>query len=409
MLGVGSQKSSPLASPIPWGFKRRYIADMNTTTTDHARVFLTHLPLYLLAGWLLFAQGCSRTPVAAPAAKPAAKTVAADDAASVQAVAEAGAKATKNGNGSITTVDFRGTTVSADALAGLAGLPTLSSLLLSETNVTDEHMAVVGKLASLTNLDLRGCEVTNKGIAELGGLSNLKALRLSGKNGKTDVTDDAMETIAKLPKLKVLALDFLKFAGGSEGLDKLVNQPEMSELYIGNTLVNDESLQVIVARFPKLKKLRAAASQVSNEGLRQIANMSSLEELDLSENSQIFDDGLVHLASMKQLKKLNLWRVQITDEGVKHLAGLSNLTWLNLDNVAYLSDEGLVYLKDMQSLKFLHLGSTAITDDGLHHLQTLTSLDDLKVTRTGVTEEGVAELQKSLTKTAIQLKYIEGQ
>jgi hypothetical protein len=39
----------------------------------------------------------------------------------------------------------------------------------------------------------------------------------------------------------------------------------------------------------------------------------------------------------------------------------------------------------------------------------MTSLKDLKVTRTAVTEDGVAELKKSLPDTEIQLRYIEGQ
>ena len=137
--------------------------------------------------------------------------------------------------------------------------------------------------------------------------------------------------------------------------------------------------------------------------------MSSLQELDLSENTSIFDEGLVHLVEMKQLKKLNLWRVPITDEGVASLAGLTEMEWLNLDNVAYLSDDGLPHLKAMTKLKFLHLGSTAVTDAGMQHLIGLTALDDLKVTRTGVTEQGVSELKKTLTKTAIQLKYEGGE
>ena len=63
----------------------------------------------------------------------------------------------------------------------------------------------------------------------------------------------------------------------------------------------------------------------------------------------------------------------------------------------------------MKQLEFLHLGSTAVSDAGLPDLEGLTSLKDLKVTRTAVTEKGVAELKKKLPNTEIQLKYIEGQ
>ena len=63
----------------------------------------------------------------------------------------------------------------------------------------------------------------------------------------------------------------------------------------------------------------------------------------------------------------------------------------------------------MTKAKFMHLGSTFISDAGLKHLESLTSLDDLKVTRTAVTEDGVANLKKSLPDTEIQLLYIEGE
>ena len=82
-----------------------------------------------------------------------------------------------------------------DVLASLAGLPAVRSLLLNDTAVTDAGMEVVGAATSLVNLDLRGCEVTNAGVAALERLSNLRALRFSGKSGKTDITDDAMESI----------------------------------------------------------------------------------------------------------------------------------------------------------------------------------------------------------------------
>jgi hypothetical protein len=63
----------------------------------------------------------------------------------------------------------------------------------------------------------------------------------------------------------------------------------------------------------------------------------------------------------------------------------------------------------MNKLSFLHLGSTLVSDAGLPALEGLASLKDLKVTRTAVTEEGVAALNKKLPDTDIQLRYLEGQ
>ncbi len=359
----------------------RYTACMNNFNAN--RIALT--VLVTIIGLI----GCSRTPInnggKPQATAKAANKAPADDAESVKALEALGVQLKKDGNGNVTSADFRGVEISDTDLSPLAGLK------------------------SVRNLDLRDCAVTNEGMPALAGLTSLRALRFSGKSGATDVTDKSMEVFGKLTNLKVLSLDYLKFAAGEEGLSKLGGLKDLEELYIGNTLVNDASLRVIADSFPKLKKLRTAASQVSDEGAKHIARMSNLEELDVSENVSLYDTGLEHLANMKQLKKLNFYRLQITDDGVAHLAGLTNLEWLNLDNIGYLSDEGLVHLKAMQKLAFLHIGSNGITDAGLEHLKPLTSLKDLKVTRTNVTEEGVAELQKSLVNTAIQLKFIEGQ
>ena len=366
-----------------------------------------HLALHprnwLLLGFLAALVGCNSGNSTTKATAPAKPPVITDDSDSVNAIEQTGAKIKKDGDGRIVEVDFRGTSIDDQPLASLAGLKSLRSLNLSDTAITDAGMAQVAKLTTLTNLDLRGCEITNQGLAAVEPLTKLKALRLSGKSGKTDISDDVMPSIGKLKSLKVLAIDFL-FAGGAESISSLAGLP-ITELYASHSLVDNECLARIAESLPELKKLRVSGCNVSGEGLQTISKMSNLEELDLSEIALITDTDLAHLSQMNQLKKLNLWRVQITDEGVASLSGLTNLEWLNLDNVGYLSDEGLPHLKDMTKLKFLHLGSTSVGDEGMKHLVTLQALDDLKVTRTAVTQAGVDELKKTLTNTAIQLEY----
>ena len=369
--------------------------------------FAQYSSISLLIGLLSFTVGCNSKD--APTATPTKRTPVweADDAASVAAIEKMGAKLKWDGQGRVVEVDFRDTLIDDAALDALTGLKSLRSLNLSDTAITDVGMARVGQLTTLTNLDLRGCHITNVGLAAVEPLSNLRALRLSGKSGKTDISDNVMPSIGKLKHLKVLAIDFL-FAGSADGISSLTGLP-ITEFYASHSLVDDECLAVIAEKLPDVKKLRVSGCNVSGPGLQIIGSMNNLEELDLSEIALIVDSDLAHLANMKQLKKLNLWRVQITDEGVASLAGLTNLEWLNLDNVAYLSDDGLKHLKEMTKLKFLHLGSTSVGDQGMQHLAHLTALEDLKVTRTAVTQAGVDELKKTLTRTAVQLEYEGGE
>jgi Leucine-rich repeat (LRR) protein len=180
----------------------------------------------------------------------------------------------------------------------------------------------------------------------------------------------------------------------------------MSELYMGNTSIGDEAIE-LMTNFPKLKKLRVAGSHLGTAGLAMIPKLTNLEELDISECAQISDDSMEPLANLNNIKKLNLWRVNITDAGIAPLAGLSTLQWLNLDNTL-LTDDGMKHLSGLSNLTFLHLGSTQITDAELSKLEGITGLKDLVVTRTGVTADGVAKLKRKLTGTEIQLEYIEG-
>ena len=314
-----------------------------------------------------------------------------------------GARFKYDGDGLIVEVDLRGANVDDTILEFLHRLPHVRSLLLGQTGVTDKGLVTLSDFATLTHLDLRDCPLTNTGLNDLAKLSDLRALRLSGKSGATQVDDEGLAFLAKITKLRALALDFLWVS--EAGLAKLTQRDSLEELYLAGTLTGDETLAVLI-RFSNLRKLRIAQTGVTNSGLAHLTKLSQLAELDLSENSHISDDGLAHLASMRRLTHLNLWRLPVTDAGIAHLVELINLESLNLDNTG-LTDAGLTHLRGMQKLKFLHLGSTEITDAGLEHLEKLSALRDLKVTRTAVTSSGVAELEQSLPQTEIQLRYVQ--
>ncbi|MCA9246171.1 MAG: hypothetical protein KDA42_03620, partial [Planctomycetales bacterium] len=285
----------------------------------------------------------------------------ADDPSAITALNKLATSLKHDDDGFVIEVNFRGAQIDDAALAHLAGLARIKSVLLNDTAISDDGLKTIGQLTTLANLDLRGCKVSNDGMAHLVGLDKLRALRLSGQSGATTVDDDGMQSIGKLTALVALPLDFLWVS--EEGLAKLDGLKNLEEIYLARTLVGDDAMKEL-QRFPKLKRLRISQTSVTGAGLEHLAPIKTLVDLDLSENSQLDDAGLAPLADMKQLTKLNLWRVAMTDEGAAHLAGLTRLEWLNLDNTQ-LTDAGLPYLAGMAKLSFLHLGSTSVSDDGL--------------------------------------------
>jgi len=351
--------------------------------------------------------GCGGQPPAGSDPEPApAAVVELDNADAVKALGAAAKELRKDGNGLVTQVNLRGAEVSDELLQHLTELKNVTSLLLNDTNITDDSLKIVNQVTTLRNLDLRGCKISNAGLANITGLKNLATLKLTGKGSLCTVDDDGMDSLAKLTSLRSLALDSLWISG--DGLQKLSPLTKLEELYIGgdDNLMDDSSMEVIVANFPKLKKLRISKSTVTGEGIATLSKLTTLEELDLGECSQLFDASLQHLAPLKSLNRLNLWRLAITNDGFAHLASLTNLKWLNVDNTR-VTDDGLKHLTGMNNLQSLYLGSTAVTDAGLVHLEGLKSLKEVDVARTAVTKEGAAKLKEKLPAADIKLFYIE--
>ncbi|MFG0259109.1 MAG: c-type cytochrome domain-containing protein [Phycisphaerales bacterium JB041] len=87
-----------------------------------------------------------------------------------------------------------------DLLEPLA--PTLASLHLAGTAVTDEGVARLAAFPRLERLHLERTAVTDEGVAHLAGLTQLRYLNLYG----TGVTDAALVTIADLPSIESVYL-----------------------------------------------------------------------------------------------------------------------------------------------------------------------------------------------------------
>jgi len=98
-------------------------------------------------------------------------------------------------------LNLRGTEVTDDMLAQVAGCKTLLRLHLEKTKVTDKGLAHLKGLTDLEYLNLYGTEVGDAGLANLEGLKKLKTLYL----WQTKVTDAGVDKLKKaLPQLQII-------------------------------------------------------------------------------------------------------------------------------------------------------------------------------------------------------------
>ncbi|MEL6108774.1 MAG: hypothetical protein AAFU85_22430 [Planctomycetota bacterium] len=282
--------------------------------------------------------------------------------------------------------------------------PKLRSLLLADSNAGDQELELIGKLPNLENLDLRGCPVSDAGIEHLRNLKKLKALKLSGKKGKTMVTDRGFEVLGQIPTLKVLAADFLPITDA--GIASLGPLRQVRELYLAKTRITGRSVSTIQG-FGGLTKLRLASTEFDDDGVASIGSLTELVDLDVSECAAITDAAAKTFVKLPKLSKLNLYGTSLGDEAMDALGTARQITWLNVDKTS-VTDRGLVAIGNLDALTFLHLGSTVVTNAGLDSLQELKNLKKLIVTRTAVTADGVQALSAHLPSTEIQLEYEPG-
>jgi hypothetical protein len=86
------------------------------------------------------------------------------------------------------------------ALLPIAG--NISELDLSDTKITDEALTTIGKLPRLTWLNLNNTAITDAGVAHLKTLTNLSYLNLHS----TNVSDTALTSLTPLRKLRQVYL-----------------------------------------------------------------------------------------------------------------------------------------------------------------------------------------------------------
>jgi Leucine-rich repeat (LRR) protein len=304
-------------------------------------------------------------------------------------------------------------------LTDLAALDGLQTLNLGRTSVSGPGLQHLNGLIKLRSLNLSGSKVTNAGLKHLAGLKGLNELYLAC----TAVTDPGLKELAALNKLDKLHLGttFVTDAG----LKELAALPSLQDLYLGSTNVTDAGLKELAA-LKRLQRLSLGSTRVTDAGLKDLAALTGLRSLDLGYNPKVTAAGLKELAALKELKELelatyatdeglkevaglkgleslDLSRSEVTDGGLKELAALKGLRSLNLLDCKGVTDVGLKELARLSGLRSLGLtGCKRVSDAGLRELAALKDLQEVTLYDTGVSDAGVADLQKALPQTTIK-------
>jgi hypothetical protein len=167
-----------------------------------------------------------------------------------------------------------------DVLARVARLPGLRSLLLKESQATDEGMRHIGRMTGLEELFIwDASSVTDAGVAYLAGLKDLKNIHISHSN----LTDASLALLSRLPAIETLSLQQNHFTDA--GLARLTGRERLKGLYIGlgDLRVTDAGLAHL-GDFKQLEAVDVQDCKATARGLgRLVKDLPNLKELWLSD------------------------------------------------------------------------------------------------------------------------------
>lgn len=270
--------------------------------------------------------------------------------------------------------------------------------MLSAMNRLSVAGVVEGKRSSLTffrwssaqpptlvRLGLWGAKIDNPLFGLTETMPDLEGISLY----ETNVDDEGLGALAKLPKLRMLAL---------------LPVERYEKQGFGPTQWS----------YPFIAK-RADRPRITGKGLRALAAIKTIESLDL-QDSAIQSRDLALLKSWPKLSSLGLPN-PIDDETVKHLQACGRLSSLTLGNreisaaeirrlaackslrklmltCATLSGEALEALSGLAMLESIEMIDCGLTDEHLQHLQGLPPLEELALPRNEINGPGLAHLAK---------------
>jgi Leucine-rich repeat (LRR) protein len=221
-------------------------------------------------------------------------------------------------------------------------------------------------------------------VIEFGSLTNLRVLELCGP-----VTNAMLHSIGTLPRLEELDLDGLF---NDDGIMALQNLRSLKRLRLSSDDISDNATNAL-KRLTELRCLNVAGSSITDTGLANLASLPHLEELTL-DFTRITNAGLPVLAELPHLKKLELYGTDVDNSGIEAVIGnLNSLESLRLGRTK-VTDQGVADLRKLKTLRELDLTDTKVTDRCIDDLLDMKSLSGIGLNATPVTPKAVARLKE---------------
>ena len=213
----------------------------------------------------------------------------------------------------------------------------------------------------------------------------------------------------------------------SDGFRELLRARALVEIAIISDKVSDDALGVL-AQLPGLRSLQIhRGPTIGDQGLHYLSGCVGLRELYLKETA-ITDRGLMAIHKLPQVWSLILDDTAVSDEAVAALADMQQLSLLSLNRTrvaghgvaklrdnehfnVYLeetptTDEGVIAIaQTISNLKLISVNQTTVGDRAAKALSKLQRLNDVRFSRTKLTDDGLAAFAGH---PFLEVIYVEG-
>jgi Leucine-rich repeat (LRR) protein len=177
--------------------------------------------------------------------------------------------------------------VSDVGLAQLASFPGLQELSLHELrSVTPRGVDVIGRLTELRRLEIAFVPMDDKNIASLAALKNLEHLMIWGTWNKPQ-----FDVLGELRWLRTFRTNEVVSSSAIRGLARHNNLESIGDEL---TEITDEDLKYL-ARLPRLRSLILSSDQITAASLPTLAKMTALRELYVTDKVRISPEQLTQL------------------------------------------------------------------------------------------------------------------
>ncbi len=291
-----------------------------------------------------------------------------------------------------------------DALKALAEHPTLRTLLVTSTSVTDVGVSAL-KNPRLEHIELaNNSQITPAGLSALSHLVSLRGFNLD--NVPTAVTDERISVLSQLPRLTYLQVS--KTSLTDLCIPELSRLRNLQLLNINSTKITANGVARLSEALPQCQihwdggVIKPHGTESDRKVAEWILGQGGQVEIEYEGRPQILVAGdpipdspfliktiatitaqmtpefLHELGQLRGIYKINAVNSRLNDGDTEVIAKLSLLNHLNLHNTE-IGDAGLEALSALPQVGFLGIAETNVTADGLKHLKNLISLESVAI------------------------------